>query len=65
VSFAREAHEVDVFASFFQVLHPVKVRRGSEDKLWWVPLQMQCSRDFQCREISLHGQSVEEKICHW
>jgi hypothetical protein len=38
VSFIREAHdwEVDVFVSFFQVLHSVKVSRGSEDKLWWV-----------------------------
>jgi hypothetical protein len=27
---------VDVFASFFQVLHSVSVRRGSEDGLWWV-----------------------------
>jgi hypothetical protein len=27
---------VDVFASFFQVLHLVIVRRGSEDRLWWV-----------------------------
>jgi hypothetical protein len=35
VSFAREAHdwEVDVFASFIQILHLVIVRRGSEDKL--------------------------------
>jgi hypothetical protein len=39
MSFTREAHdwEVDVFASFLQALHSVKVRRGSEDKLWWVP----------------------------
>jgi hypothetical protein len=37
VSFSREAHDwkVDVFASFFQALHSVKVRRGSEDKMWW------------------------------
>jgi hypothetical protein len=27
---------VDVFTSFFQVLHSVSVRRGSEDRLWWV-----------------------------
>jgi hypothetical protein len=27
---------VGVFASFLQVFHSVKVRRGSEDKLWWV-----------------------------
>jgi hypothetical protein len=39
VSFAREAHnwEVNIFASFFQMLHSVIVRRGIEDKLWWVP----------------------------
>jgi len=39
VSFTREAHnwEVNVFASFFQMLHSVTVRRGGEDKLWWVP----------------------------
>jgi hypothetical protein len=39
VSFIREEHdwEVGVFASFLQVLHSVTVRRGSEDKLWWVP----------------------------
>jgi hypothetical protein len=27
--------EVDAFASFFQVLHSSKVRRGCVDKLWW------------------------------
>jgi hypothetical protein len=39
VSFIREAHdwEVDVFASFFQLLHSVKVNRDNEDSLWWVP----------------------------
>jgi len=39
VSFTIEAHdwEVGVFTSFLQVLHSVTVRRGSEDKLWWVP----------------------------
>jgi hypothetical protein len=38
VSFTREAHnwEVDDFASFFRALHSVKVRRGNEDKMWWV-----------------------------
>jgi hypothetical protein len=38
MSFTREAHdwEVDIFVSFFQVLHSVKVSRGSENKLWWV-----------------------------
>jgi len=38
MSFTREAHdwEVDVFVSFFQVLHSVKVSRDTEDKLWWV-----------------------------
>jgi len=38
MSFKREAHnwEVNVFASFFQALHSVKVSRGSEHKLWWV-----------------------------
>jgi hypothetical protein len=37
VSFSKEAHdwEVNVFASFFQVLHSVIVRRSSEDRLWW------------------------------
>jgi hypothetical protein len=34
VSFIRE---VDVFASFFQLLHSVKVNRDNEDSLWWVP----------------------------
>jgi hypothetical protein len=35
VSFSRKVHdwEVDVFASFFQVLHSVNVRRDSKDKL--------------------------------
>jgi hypothetical protein len=39
VSFTREVHdwEVNVFASFFQMMHSVIVRRGREDKLWWVP----------------------------
>jgi hypothetical protein len=39
VSFVRAAHdwEVDVFASFFQVLHSASVRRGCVDQLWWVP----------------------------
>jgi len=38
VSFAKAANdwEVDVFASFFRVLYLVRVKRGSEDKLWWV-----------------------------
>jgi hypothetical protein len=38
VSFSREAYdwEVDVFASLFQVLHSINVRKGSEDRLWWV-----------------------------
>ena len=38
VSFVREAHdwEVDVFASFFQVLHSAIVSRGRADRLWWV-----------------------------
>jgi hypothetical protein len=41
VNFAREAHDwkVDVFASFFRVLHSIIVRRGGEDKLWWVPFK--------------------------
>jgi hypothetical protein len=36
VSFVREAHdlEVDVFASFFQVLHSIIVSRGRADRLW-------------------------------
>jgi hypothetical protein len=39
VSFVREAHdwEVDVFASFFQVLHSVTVSRDRADRLCWVP----------------------------
>jgi hypothetical protein len=38
VSFVREARdwEVGVFASFFQVLHSVKVSRDRADRLWWV-----------------------------
>jgi hypothetical protein len=39
VSFSREVHdwEMDVFTFFFfRVLHSVNVRRGSEDRLWWV-----------------------------
>jgi len=38
VSFVREAHdwEVDVFASFFQVLHATRVNRDRADRLWWV-----------------------------
>ena len=38
VSFIREAHdwELDVFASFFQVLHSVRERQRGEDKLWWI-----------------------------
>jgi hypothetical protein len=27
---------VDVFASFFKVLNSINVRRGSEDRPWWV-----------------------------
>ena len=36
-SFTREAYdrELEVFVSFLQVLHSVRVRRGCEDKLWW------------------------------
>jgi hypothetical protein len=39
VSFARVAHdwEVDVYASFFQVLYLVRVRREGDNKHWWVP----------------------------
>jgi len=46
ISFAREAHdwEVDVFASFFQMLHSVIVRRSGENKLWWVPSKKVISR---------------------
>jgi hypothetical protein len=38
VSFLREAHdwEVDVFASFLQLLHSVNVTKGSGDKLMWI-----------------------------
>jgi len=38
VSFVREAHdwEVDVFASFFQVLHLAMVSRDHADRLRWV-----------------------------
>jgi hypothetical protein len=38
VSFSKEAHdwEADVFASFFQILHSIIVRRDSEYRLWWV-----------------------------
>ena len=38
VSFSREAHdwEVEVFASFFQVLHTARVRQGGADRLWWI-----------------------------
>jgi hypothetical protein len=39
VSFARVVHdwEVDVFASFFQVLHSASMRKGCVDQLRWVP----------------------------
>jgi hypothetical protein len=39
VSFARAAYdwEVDVFASFFNLLYSVRVRRDDVDKLWWSP----------------------------
>jgi hypothetical protein len=39
MSFARVAldWEVNVFASFFQVLYLGGVRRKGEDKLWWIP----------------------------
>jgi len=38
VSFVREAHdwEVDVLASFFQVLHSTRVNRDRADCLSWV-----------------------------
>jgi hypothetical protein len=38
VSFVREAHdwEVNVFASFFQVLHSAMVSSDRADRLWWV-----------------------------
>jgi hypothetical protein len=37
-SFSKEAHdwEVEVFASFFQVLHSTRVRQGVADRLWWI-----------------------------
>jgi hypothetical protein len=39
VSFIRETHdwEVDVFASFFQVLHSATMSRDRADRLYWVP----------------------------
>jgi hypothetical protein len=39
VSFTKAAHnwEADVFASFFQVLHSIRLRRGCVDQLWWNP----------------------------
>jgi hypothetical protein len=38
MTFVREAHdwEIDVFASFFQVLHLTIVSRGRANRLWWV-----------------------------
>jgi hypothetical protein len=38
MSFVREVHdwEVDIFASFFQVLDSIIVSRGRKDRLWWV-----------------------------
>jgi hypothetical protein len=38
VNFRREAHdwELEVFASFLQVLHSIRVRQGCEDNLWWI-----------------------------
>jgi hypothetical protein len=38
VSFTREAHdwELEVFASFLQVLHSATMRQGIEDRLWWI-----------------------------
>jgi hypothetical protein len=46
VSFVREAHdwEVDIFASFFKVLHSAIVSTGHEDRLWWVSSKRTCSR---------------------
>jgi len=47
MSFIREAHDwkVDVFSSVFEALHSVKVRRGLEDKMWWVSSKKKvCSR---------------------
>jgi len=37
VTFTRAAHdwEVDVFASFFNLLYSVRMRRDGVDKLWW------------------------------
>jgi hypothetical protein len=37
VSFVRKTHdwEVDVFASFFQMLHSAMVSRDRADRLWW------------------------------
>jgi hypothetical protein len=39
LSVIREAHdwEVDVFASFFNLLHSFRMRQEGEDKLRWVP----------------------------
>jgi hypothetical protein len=46
MSFSREAHdwEVDIFASFFQVLHSINIRRGSEDSYGGSPPKKACSR---------------------
>jgi len=39
VRFVKAAHnwEVDVFASFFNLLYSIRVRWKDEDKLWWTP----------------------------
>jgi hypothetical protein len=44
VSFIRDAHdwEVDVFASFFNLLYSFRLRQGGEDKLRWDPPREGC-----------------------
>jgi hypothetical protein len=46
VRFSRETHdwELEVFASFLHVLHSVRVRRGCEDRLWWISSKVAFSR---------------------
>ena len=52
------------FASFFRVLYLIRVRRESEDKLWWVPSKkgVFAVRSFYCVLVWIDGSHFPWKI---
>jgi hypothetical protein len=62
---AAQNWDVDIFASFFQVLHSTKVKKRSEDKLWWIPSKRDCLRQnpFIAPWLVLKGVAFLGRVC--